>query len=153
MADMNFRHTLPLLVLSGIAPALMAQDTTAPAQPAQAPASAAAAATPAQEQPVFGPYRALVFDHAILQDVKVDDAGNIFLKFQPDQLKAQVRIRISNEDGYAYRKWLDGEDELVSLDNAGRPANAWTDRVQTAANYIEYRDATHLFLKLAKIAQ
>ena len=54
-------------------------------------------------------------------------------------------------EGAEYRKWANGEEVWVALENGHRAANAWTDQIRTTANYIEYRDGDHLFLHLKKI--
>jgi hypothetical protein len=131
------RLLLPLL-LAGAVPVVSAQDATAPA--AEKPA-----------HPVFGNYEAIVYDATMLQGVRVDPNGDIFLMFQPDKRDAQVHIRISMAEGAQYRKWFNGEEDLVAQENAFREPNTWTDRVQTTANYIEYRAGDHLFLHLKKL--
>lgn len=131
------RLLLPLL-FAGVVPAVSAQSGSAPA--AEQPA-----------HPVFGNYEAIVYDASMLQGVRVDPNGDIFLMFQPDKRDAQVKIRISMAEGAQYRKWFNGDDELVAQENGFREANTWTDRVQTSANYIEYRAGDHLFLHLKKI--
>jgi hypothetical protein len=144
LPGMNLRRMLSLFCIVGAVGTASAQAPKA-AEPGTA--------QPAQKEtarPVFGPYEAIVFDHDVLQAVKVDADGNIFLMFKPERRQAQVRIRISMREGAEYRKWFNGEDELVALENAGREPNTWTDRVQTSANYIEYRDGTHLILQLKK---
>jgi hypothetical protein len=126
---------LPFL-LAGASPAIFASvDPTPAAQPAN---------------PVFGNYEALVYDTDLLQGVRVDSNGDVYLKFKPEKRDAQVRIRISMAQGSQYRKWANGEDELVALENGHRAPNAWTDQVHTSANYIEYRAGDHLFLHLKK---
>ena len=100
---------------------------------------------------MFGPYEAIVFDRDMLQTVKVNADGSIYLMFKPEKRGATVRIRISMAEGAEYRKWFNGDDELVALENGHREPNTWTDQVQTTANYIEYRDGDHLFLHLKKI--
>lgn len=126
---------LPFLLASA-SPAIFASGDPAPAaQPAN---------------PVFGNYEALVYDTDLLQGVRVDANGDVYLKFKPEKRDAQVRIRISMARGSQYRKWANGEEELVALENGHRAANAWTDQVHTSANYIEYRAGDHLFLHLKK---
>jgi hypothetical protein len=111
-----------------------------------------AATVPAQR---FGPYEALVFDKTVLANVKVDEKGDIFLMLQPDQLGAQITIRISMEKGAGYRKWFTGEETLVAQQNVlgGRTAGVWSDRVQTTATYIEYWAGGKCFLHLKKMSQ
>jgi len=106
----------------------------------------------AQEaNPVFGPYEAIVYDHDVLQGVKVDGVGDIFIMFQADKTNTQLVLRISMAEGAQYRKWFTGDEELVAQENSGRAANTWTDRVQTSAKYIEYWADGKLFLHLKKI--
>jgi hypothetical protein len=113
------------------------------AEPAPAPK--------AEVRATFGPYEAIVMDKAVLQNVKVDAEGAIYLMFQPEKRGATVKIRISMAEGSEYRKWFNGEEELVALENGHREPNTWTDQVKTSANYVEYRDGDHLFLHLKKI--
>ena len=118
-------------------------------------ASAETAGVPGAVAPVqkFGPYEALTFDKAMLADVKVDEKGDVYLKLQPDQLAAQITIKISMEKGAAYRKWFTGDETLVAQQNVadGRTAGVWSDRVQTSANYIEYWAVGKCFLHLKKM--
>jgi len=108
--------------------------------------------TSAQEaNPVFGPYEAIVYDHEVLQGVKVDGESNVFVMFQPDKTDTQLVLRISMIEGAQYRNWLIGGTDFVSQENTGRAANIWTDRVQTTSNYIEYWADGKLFLHLKKI--
>ncbi len=142
---MKLRPAFSLLVISGAILAASAAESTPPVSPAPAP-------TPkAEDRPVFGPYEAIVFDHDTLQGVKVDAEGAIYLMFKPEKRGATVKIRISMAEGAEYRKWFNGEDELVALENGHREPDTWTDQVKTSANYIEYRDGDHLFLHLKKI--
>jgi hypothetical protein len=102
--------------------------------------------------PRFGPYEALVFNKAMVADVKVDEKGDVFLKLQPDKVAAQVSIKISMQKGAAYRKWFTGEETLMALQNAegGRKPGVWSDRVQTSAHYIEYWADGKCFLHLKR---
>lgn len=112
-----------------------------------APASPAAPA----DVKKFGPYEALVYDATLLADVKVDDKGDIFLLFQPGKTDTQVTIKISMQNGAAYRKWFTGDEVLAAQQNtSGRSPGVWSDRVQTTANYIEYWAGGKLFLHLKK---
>ncbi len=115
------------------------------AQTAEKPAQAAAVQK-------FGPYEALVFDTVILSNVKVDEKGDVFLLLQPDKLGEQITIKISMEKGAAYRKWFNGEETWVALQNVpgGRKPGVWSDRIQTSANYIEYWAGGKCFLHLKK---
>lgn len=117
-----------------------------PAQPASPPPAAAS-----DVRPVFGPYEAITYNRDYVQGVKVDDKGDIFIMFQPAKRDTQLVLRISQQEGAPYRKWFHGEIELVAQENAGREPNTWTDRVQTSANFIEYRDGQTIFLHLKKI--
>jgi hypothetical protein len=112
----------------------------------------AAEPTPAPRA-TFGPYEAIVMDKTVLQNVKVDADGAIYLMFVPEKRGATVKIKISMAEGAEYRKWSSGEEVLVALENGQRQSNAWTDQVKTTANYIEYRDGEKLFLHLKKTKQ
>lgn len=141
---MKSRFLPACLLLSCFAPALPAQSS------ADTPAANAAA------RPVFGPYEAVVYDRDYLQGVKVDAKGDVFLMFQPGKRDTQLRILNSMTQGTGYRKWNVGTREaddtiLVAQENSGRAPDTWTDRIQTSANYIEYRDGTKVFLLLKKI--
>jgi hypothetical protein len=108
-------------------------------------------ASAAEANPVFGSYEAIVYDHDMLQGVKVDSVGDIFIMFKPDQTDTQLTLKISMAEGAQYRKWFNGEEVLVAQENAGRAPNTWTDRVQTTANYIEYHANGKIFLHLKKL--
>jgi len=101
--------------------------------------------------PVYGPYEAIVFDQEYLQDVQVDDKGDIFLKLQPAHRNDQLTMKISMQPGGPYRKRFTGNEVLVAQENSGRAANTWTDRIQTSATYIEYYAGDKLFLHLKKV--
>ena len=134
---MNFRTGFPLFFFFASMLASFAAE--------QAPAPKS------ETRPTFGPYEAIVMDKAVLQNVKVDAEGAIYLMFVPEKRGATVKIRISMAEGAEYRKWFTGEEELVAQENGTRAPNTWTDMVKTTANYIEYRDGEHLFLHLKKI--
>ena len=141
---MKSRFLPACFILCCFAPALHAQS--APSAPAAA----------ADARPVFGPYEAVVYNRDYLQGVKVDGKGDVFLMFQPGKKNTQLRIRNSMQQGGPYRKWNFGtlEDDgtsLVAQENSGREASTWTDRTQTSANYIEFRDGQTVFLLLKKI--
>lgn len=106
----------------------------------------------AQEaNPIFGPYEAIVYDHDVLQGVKVDGVGNVFIMFRPEKTGTQLILRISMAEGSQYREWFTGGEELIAEENTGRAPNMWTDRIQTSANYIEYWGDGKLFLHLKKV--
>lgn len=129
---MKLPRLLSLLVFIGLVPFVSAQDN--------APAN-----------PIFGSYEALIMDHDMLQGVKVDGVGDIFIMFQDGQQDTQLSLKISMADGSQYRKWFTGDEVLIAQENSGRGVNVWTDRVQTTANYIEYWANGKIFLKLKKI--
>lgn len=142
LEGMKINRIPALLVLAGLVSVSSFAQAQAPAAPAAAEVSA----------PRFGPYEALVFDKAVLADVKVDEKGDVYLKLQPDKIASQITIKISMEKGAAYRKWFNGEETWVALQNVagGRKAGVWSDRVQTSANYIEYWADGKCFLHLKK---
>lgn len=138
---MLFRRSVPALFIAG----LLASTPLVAVESTDTPVPAAA------EAKKFGPYEALVYDATLLADVKVDEKGDIFLLFQPDKTDTQVTIKISMQNGAAYRKWFTGDEVLVAQQNtSGRSPGVWSDRVQTTANYIEYWAGGRLFLQLKK---
>ncbi len=137
---MHLRRPILALIIAGL---------LAPAPFALADSTEAAIATEAAQK--FGPYEALTYDATLLAGVKVDEKGDVFLLLQPDQIAAQITIKISMQKGSAYRKWFTGDEVLASQQNdAGRSAGVWSDRVQTTANYIEYWAGGKCFLHLMK---
>lgn len=106
--------------------------------------------TTAPEYPRFGSFEALVFDREYLQDVKVEE-GRIYLKRQPDHRMEAIVLRNSMANRDAYRKWFNGETDLVSPANAGHRVDAWTDWVETTANYVEYWIGDRLVLHLHRV--
>jgi len=102
------------------------------------------------EHPRFGPFEALVFDQEYLQDVKFED-GRIYLKRQPNHRKEAITLRNSMANRDAYRKWFNDKTDLVSPANAGHPENAWTDWVETSANYVEYWVGERMILHLHRV--
>jgi hypothetical protein len=103
---MELNRLLSTMVLIGAvssAPFLSAQTAEKPAQ-----------AVAVQK---FGPYEALVFDKAMLSSVKVDEKGDVYLLLQPDKIGEQLTMKISMEKGAAYRKWFNGEETWVALQN------------------------------------
>lgn len=141
MAGMELNRLLSTMVLIGAvssAPFLSAQTAEKPAQ-----------AVAVQK---FGPYEALVFDKAMLSNVKVDEKGDVYLLLQPDKIGEQLTMKISMEKGAAYRKWFNGEETWVALQNVpgGRKPGVWSDRIQTSAAYIEYWAGGKCFLHLKK---
>lgn len=138
---MELNRLLSTMVLIGAvssAPFLSAQTAEKPAQ-----------AVAVQK---FGPYEALVFDKAMLSNVKVDEKGDVYLLLQPDKIGEQLTMKISMEKGAAYRKWFNGEETWVALQNVpgGRKPGVWSDRIQTSATYIEYWAGGKCFLHLKK---
>ncbi len=84
-----------------------------------------------------GPFEVLEIDMDFLQGVTYMN-DRIYLKRQVNRRTEAVTLRASMLNGEAYRKWFNGEYDLVSPANAGHQANAWTDWVETTANYVEY---------------
>jgi len=107
-----------------------------------------AVASPGKNK-TFGPFEAIVFDEAIIQDVKVT-GDDIFIKLQPDHRNAQLTMKNSMTEGGPYRKWFNGKEVWEAMENTGRAANAWSDRLQSGANYIDYYAEGKLFLRLKR---
>lgn len=110
------------LLLSGFSAVLSASDNTG-----------AAPSTPMYA----GPFEVLEIDMDFLQSVTYMN-DRIYLKRQVNRRAEAITLRASMLNGEAYRKWFNGEFDLVSPANAGHQANAWTDWVETTANYVEY---------------
>lgn len=101
------------------------------------------------EKKEFGPFQAVVFNQEIIQDVRIK-GDDIFIKLQPDHRNDTLTMKNSMQAGGPYRKWFNGEVVFVAQENAGRAANAWTDRMQSSANYIDYYSDGKLFLRLKR---
>jgi hypothetical protein len=99
----------------------------------------------------FGPYEALTINSEIIRGVKVDEAGKIWLLLNPSYREQQITVKISIEEGAAYRKWFNGSYELVSPANQGKQPNAWTDWIETVSPYIEYWMDGQKILHLKKV--
>jgi hypothetical protein len=97
----------------------------------------------------FGPWDAIAFDGAVVQNVKVT-GDDLFIMLQSDHKDDTLTMKISMQKGGPYRKWFTGDEVLVAQENAGRAANTWTDRIQTTANYLEYYAGGKLFLQLKR---
>jgi len=96
-----------------------------------------ASPSPGQD-PVFGPYTAIRINQDVIRGVRVDEEDRIWIMLNPDYKERKLTLKISMEKGAAYRKWFNGEYELVSPANQGKQANEWTDWVRTESRYIEY---------------
>ncbi len=98
----------------------------------------------------FGPYVALSRDANIVKDVKVEENGRIYLLLNPEFREEEIILKNSSGLKDGYRKWSNGELELVSPANQGKAAGEYTDWVTTSGNYIEYYMEGKLILHLAK---
>ena len=110
--------------------------------------STSSAGEPTKERS-FGPWDAIAFDGAVVQNVKVS-GDDIFIMLQPDHKDDQLTMKISMQKGAPYRKWFTGDEVLNAQENSGRAANTWTDRIQTSAKYLEYYAGGKLFLHLKR---
>lgn len=86
----------------------------------------------------FGPYEVVSINKAVVNDVKVESDGNVFLQLLPDHKDKELVVKISNEYFAGYRQWWHGKYDLVSPANQGKAPYGWTDRVNTGARYVEY---------------
>lgn len=80
-------------------------------------------------------FNVLSQDTNIVVDVRTEDS-NVWIKLAPAHLSDELTLRISNKNQDVYRSWFTGEKDLVS--SGFRGEGAWSDRVETSANYIEY---------------
>jgi hypothetical protein len=123
---MKTRLLLSSLLVSVFAVVLSASD------------DAGYSASSAESRPMMaGPFEVLEIDMDFLQGVTYMN-DRIYLKRQVDHRAEAITLRASMLKGEAYRKWFNGSHDLVSPANAGHQANAWTDWVETTANYVEY---------------
>ncbi len=105
---------------------------------------------PNQAEETFGPYVALVRNKEIVKDVKVEENGRIYLLLNPKYKEKEIILKDSAGNKSGYRKWFNGEYELVSPANQGKAANEYTDWVVTSGNYVEYYLNGDLILHLKK---
>jgi hypothetical protein len=98
----------------------------------------------------FGPYVALVRNKEIVKDVKVEENGRIYLLLNPQFKEKEIILKNSSGNKTGYRKWFNGEYELVSPANQGKAPNEYTDWVVTSGNYVEYYLDGPLILHLKK---
>lgn len=98
----------------------------------------------------FGPYIALVRNKEIVKDVKVEENGRIYLLLNPQFKEKEIILKNSSGNKTGYRKWFNGEYELVSPANQGKAPNEYTDWVVTSGNYVEYYLDGALILHLKK---
>ncbi len=103
-----------------------------------------------ESEETFAPYVALVRNKEIVKDVKVEENGRIYLLLNPDYKEKEIILKNSNGNKSGYRKWFNGEYELVSAANQGKAANEYTDWVVTSGNYVEYYLDGSLILHLKK---
>ncbi len=100
----------------------------------------------------FGPFEAVTFNATILRDVKyVPEENNVYLQLFPAYKDKEIIVKLSNSYFASYREWNHGGFELVSPANQGKAPYAWTDFVNTSANYIEYWMDGEVFLHLKRV--
>lgn len=98
----------------------------------------------------FGLYTAISRDANIVKDVKVEENGRIYLLLNPDFKEKEIILKNSSGLKSGYRKWFNGEFELISAANQGKAPNEYTDWVTTSGNYVEYYMNGNLILHLKK---
>lgn len=104
--------------------------------------------TAAQE--TFGPYTALTRDSNIVKNVKVEANGRIYLLLNPAHKEKEIILKNSSGLKSGYRKWFNGELELISAAGQNKAPNEYTDWVTTSGNYVEYYMDGKLILHLKK---
>tara|TARA_B110000495_G_C22923230_1_gene539440 strand:+ start:591 stop:1094 length:504 start_codon:yes stop_codon:yes gene_type:complete len=101
--------------------------------------------------PIFGAFKGIQIDPDYILGAKADDTGKIWIMLNPEVKERELNLRISMKKGGPYRNWFTGSQVLVSAANQGKEANAWTDWVETTANYVEYWMDEKLILHLERI--
>lgn len=92
-------------------------------------------------------FKVLSQDTGLVSDVRSED-NNVWIKLAPANLSDEIIVRISNKNKDFYRPWFTGD---VDLESKGfRGVGAWSDRVQTEANFIEYWHNGALVLHLQR---
>jgi hypothetical protein len=137
---MKLRLMLTALILSCASPFLFASDDS----------GAPPASGKSESMMTAGPFQVLEIDMDFLQGVTYMD-DRIYLKRQVNRRAEAITLRASMLRGEAYRKWFNGEYDLVSPANAGHQPNGWTDWVETTANYVEYWVGDKKILHLKRI--
>jgi hypothetical protein len=89
----------------------------------------------------------LAQDEAVVQEVR-SEGDNVWIKLAPKNMSDSITVRISNRNRDVYRNWFNNQRDLVSTGIRGK--NAWSDRVQTKAKYIEYWHNDVLVLHLER---
>lgn len=89
----------------------------------------------------------LAQDESIVSAVKTE-GDNIWVKLSKDHLTDVITVRISNNNQDSYRTWFNGSTDLVSSGYRGN--GAWSDRVQSKANFVEYWLEDKLVLHLQR---
>jgi len=102
------------------------------------------------DAPRFGPFKALTINQDVIRGVKIDDSDKIWILLNPAYKEEEIILKISQENGAAYRKWFTGDYELVSPANQGKQANEWSDWVRTESRFIEYWISGNLVLHLQR---
>ncbi len=77
----------------------------------------------------------LARDESVVTAVRTE-GDNIWIKLSKDHLTDVITVRLSNNNQDSYRTWFNGSTDLVSSGYRGN--GAWSDRVQSKANFVEY---------------
>jgi hypothetical protein len=92
-------------------------------------------------------FNVLALETKLIKDVR-SEGDNVWIKLAPANLSDGIIVRISNKNRDFYRPWFTGN---VDLESKGfRGTNAWSDRVQTSASFIEYWHNGTLVLHLQR---
>ena len=106
----------------------------------------------AQSSPNFGPFKPLIMDQTVVQDVLVQD-NEIYVKVAKDYWDKTLTVKISNEEKASYRTWNNGESEMAIKVYRAQQHKllGYTYRINTSANYVEYWMDGRLVLHLMRI--
>lgn len=89
----------------------------------------------------------LMQDETVIESVR-SEGNNVWIKLNPEYVADSITVRISDQNKASYRTWFNNEQDLMSIGT--RNKNAWSDRVETQAKFIEYWHNNLLVLHLER---
>ena len=92
-------------------------------------------------------YNVLSQDTNLIRDIR-SEGPDVWIKLASANLNDEITVRISNKNKDFYRPWFNGSVDLVSKGYRGN--DVWSDRVQTAGQFIEHWHKGNLVLHLQR---